>query len=537
MAEGERNSDGPSTASSGEVRDAVVEQRSRLSLVWVIPIVAALVGAWLTYHTFSERGPAVTIMFETAEGLEAGKTKVKYKDVEIGAVESIELSEDLSRVFVTARLVKSARRYLRENTRFWVVRAQVSAGQVSGLSTLFSGAYIGIDPDFEGEARSTFEGLSAQPVVTSDEDGTSFTLRSTGELISVDVGSPVYYRSIKVGQVAGYELDESGKFITAKVFVKAPHDKRVQRNTQFWNVSGVDMSLSAEGIEVDTVSLTSLMIGGVAFDTPSHMEPGGPVEEGKVFTLYKNRIATTRPVVSQGNRFLLEFKQSVGGLTKGAPVQFRGITIGEVLDVKLVFDVESATPSIPVLIATYPELIEIRGVTEGTLEERWKKMVARGLRAQLQTGNFLTGQLLVSLDFHPEAPPAEIIWTGPIPQIPTIPSPIEELKAGLTQFVNRLSGMPLEQIGANLNQTLKELSALSGSLNEEMMPSLVAALGEAESALASADSLIAPDSDASIELKRLLFELADAAQAIRRLAEQLEEHPESLIQGKKGTGQ
>jgi paraquat-inducible protein B len=536
MAEGERNSEGSGRASSGGVRDAVVEQRSRPSLVWVIPVVAALVGAWLTYHTFSERGPAVTITFETAEGLEAGKTKVKYKDVEIGAVESIELSEDLSHVYVTARLVKSARDYLREDTRFWVVRAQVSAGHVSGLSTLFSGAYIGIDPAFEGEARSTFEGLNAPPVVTSDEDGTLFTLRSS-DLISVDVGSPVYYRAIKVGQVANYELDESGKFITATVFVEAPHDKRVQRNTQFWNVSGVDMSLSAEGIEVDTVSLTSLLIGGVAFDTPINMAPGGPPEEGEVFTLYKNRIATTKPVVSRGNRFLLEFKQSVGGLTKGAPVQFRGITIGEVLDVKLIFDVESATPSIPVLITTHPELIEIRGEVEGTLVERWEKMVARGLRAQLRTGNLLTGQLLVGFDFHPDAPPAELDWSGPVPRFPTIPSPIEELKAGLTQFVNRLAALPLEQIGANLNQTLKGLNVLSGSLNDEMMPLLIATLGEAEATLASADSLIAPDSDVSVELKRLLFELADAAQAIRRLAEQLEQHPESLIQGKKGAGQ
>ncbi len=206
MAEGEGNPDGDRTGSSGGVRDAVVEQRSRLSLVWVIPIVAALVGAWLTYHTLSERGPAVTISFESAEGLEAGKTKVKYKDVEIGAVESIELSEDLSHVIVTARLVKSAKGYLREDTRFWVVRAQVSAGQVSGLSTLFSGAYIGIDPAFDGENRRTFEGLDAPPVVTSDQAGSLFTLRSP-ELRSVEVGSPVYFHAIEVGQVASYELD------------------------------------------------------------------------------------------------------------------------------------------------------------------------------------------------------------------------------------------------------------------------------------------------------------------------------------------
>jgi paraquat-inducible protein B len=297
------------------------------------------------------------------------------------------------------------------------------------------------------------------------------------------------------------------------------------------------MSLSAEGIQVDTVSLTSLLIGGIAFDTPRGRDPGGPVEDGSVFTLYKNRIATTEPVLTTGNRFLLNFEQSVGGLTVGAPVQFRGIKIGEVTDVRLIYDFGTETPRIPVMIVLHPELIEFVGHESGTLQERWKSMVARGMRAQLQTGNLITGQLLVGLDFHPDAPPAEIIMSGSVPELPTIPSPIEVLKAGLTQFVNRLSSMPLEQIGANLNQMLKELSTLSGTLNDEMMPSLVATLTEAEKALASADSLIAPDSDASIELKRLLFELADAAKAIRRLAEQLEEHPESLIQGKKEAGQ
>jgi paraquat-inducible protein B len=535
MAEGETNSDG-AAASSGGVRDAVVEQRSRPSVVWVIPIVAALVGAWLTYHTFSERGPAVTISFESAEGLEAGKTKVKYKDVEIGAVESIELSEDLSHVIVTARLVNKARPYLTENTRFWVVRAHVSAGHVSGLSTLFSGAYIGIDPSFDGARRTDFEGLNVEPVVTSDESGTLFTLRTT-EPRPIDIGSPVYYHAIKVGQVASYELDESGRFTTTKVFVEAPHDKRIHRNTQFWIASGIDMSLSADGIQIDTVSLTSLLIGGIAFDTPRGRDPGGTVEDGTVFTLYKNRIATTEPVLTAGNRFLLNFEQSVGGLTVGAPVEFRGIKIGEVTDVRLIYDFGTETPRVPVKIVLHPELIEFVGHDSGTLQERWKSMVARGMRAQLQTGNLITGKLLVGIDFHPDAPPAEIDFSGPIPRLPTIASPIEALKVGLTQFVNRLSSMPLEQIGSNLNQTLKELSTLSRSLNDEMLPSLIATLGEAERTLASADSLIAPDSDASVELKRLLFELADAAKAIRRLAEQLEEHPESLIRGKKGAGQ
>jgi paraquat-inducible protein B len=518
---------------SSPIQDAEIEARGRLSLVWVIPIVAALVGAWLTFHTLSQRGPAVTISFRSAEGLEAGKTKLKYKDVEIGTVESIELSEDLSRVIVSARLVKSARHYLREDTRFWVVRAQVSAGRVSGLGTIFSGAYIGIDPAFEGEPRRDFEGLDAPPVVTSDKAGSLFTLRSS-EPRPLEIASPVYFHSIKVGEVASYELDESGQFVTTQVFIEAPHDKRVTRNTQFWLATGVDMSLSAEGLEIDTVSLTSLLIGGIAFDTPRNRDPGGPVDESTVFPLYRNRLATREPDLTTGNRFLLDFEQSVGGLTTGAPVEFRGIKLGEVVDVRLVYDLGKETPHIPVTIEVYPELIEFTGQEVNSPKQRWDNMVARGLRAQLQTGNLLTGKLLVNLDFYPSAAPAEIDWSGAVPELPTVPSPIEELKLGLTQFVDRLSRLPLEQIGSNLNHTLEELSVLSSSLNDEMLPSLTAALARAESALASADSLIAPDAEASIELRRLLFELADAAKAVRRLAEQLEQNPESLIRGKEG---
>jgi paraquat-inducible protein B len=203
-----------------------------------------------------------------------------------------------------------------------------------------------------------------------------------------------------------------------------------------------------------------------------------------------------------------------------------------VLDVKLVLDTKTQTPRIPVLIEVQPERISVQEGPTGDLKERWTSLVARGMRAQLQTGNILTGKLEIALDFHPEAPPGEIDWSGPVPELPTVPSPIEELKTGLANFIQRLDRLPMEQIGANLNSLLAELRTLSHSMNAELVPSLAATLDNAERALASADSLIAPDAEASRELRRMLLELTEAAQAIRLLAEQLEQHPESLIRGK-----
>ena len=407
---------------SSASQDAVVEEHRRASLVWLIPVVAALVGAWLAFHAWSERGPAITIAFQTADGLEAGKTKVKYKDVDVGIVESIELSDDLSHVVVSARLVKTGKRFLTDQTRFWVVRASVSAGRVSGLGTLFSGAYIGIEPSTEGAATHHFTGLEIPPVITSDQPGEHFTLRAE-DLGSIQIGSPVYYHWIEVGQIVAYELDESGKYVTIEVFVRAPHDKRVVSTTQFWNASGFDVSLGADGIVVDTVSLTSLLIGGIAFDTPPGAALGGQVEEGAVFPLYANHKATKQPHITVRYRWLVQFDQSVGGLLPGAPVKFRGIQIGEVLDVQLVLDVKSQTPRVPVLIEVQPQRVTILGDPSVDLKERWTNMVERGLRAQLKTGNLLTGRLEIALDFHPEAEPAEIIWAGEVPELPTIASP------------------------------------------------------------------------------------------------------------------
>jgi paraquat-inducible protein B len=511
------------------VAEAVVRERRRISFVWIVPIVAALIGAFLSYRAISERGPQVTITFESASGLEAGKTLIKFKDVEIGKVESIQLAEDLSQVVVKARLVKDSQRFLKEETRFWVERARVSAGQVSGLGTLLSGAFIGIDPVTEGRDARKFVGLETPPVFTSEDPGTLFSLR-TDSLDSIDVGTPVYFRWIEVGQVTHQELDESGNHVNVQIFVQEPHDARVRSNTRFWNSSGFDATLSPEGFQIDTVSLTSLLIGGVSFETPRSTSAGDP-EPDQVFTLFPNKSATEKPVIRIRRPFLLFFDQSVAGLVRGAPVEFRGVQIGEVVDLRLAIDPETGLPRIPVRIALEPERLNLGISTPEEFRAGWDLMVSRGLRAQLKTNNVLTGQLAVSFEFFPDAEPAKIDWGAPTPEVPTISGGIDRLMAGLSAFTEKLNTIPLEQIGKDLEETVSSLNAVLAGV-ETATPALVGTLENAEQTLGSANALIASESPFNRDLQRTLRELADAARSLRLLAEELEQQPESLLRGK-----
>jgi paraquat-inducible protein B len=510
----------------------VVEAHSRrISAVWAIPLVAVLIGAFLVYQTLSERGPTVTISFEAAEGMEAGKTKIKYKDLDVGTVDAITLAEDLSHVTVSASFVKGAERYLTENTRFWVVRAQVSAGRVTGLGTLFSGAYIGIDPSTEGKAQRSFVGLEVQPIVTADEAGRLYTLTSpTGG--SFNIGAPVYYRRIQVGEVVSYELSESGQSVTVQVFVRTPHDARVGSNTRFWNASGIDITLSAEGIEVDSASVTSMLIGGISFDVPDAVEPGDAPAADHVFHLYANRTTAFEQSYNIKRRYSLHFDESVEGLSRGAPVRLRGIQLGTVADVRLELEPKTMESRIRVLVDIEPERVVPTEEVAGDPAEGLKLLVQRGMRARLKTGNLLTGQKEVELVMLEDAEPAEVTRVDGYLEIPTVPTPFEALTSDLTRIVSRVQSLPLESIGKNLDRSLENLAAslenaerVTQRLDAEVLPALTAVANDA-------NALLSPTSTVSTELRQLLIELRDAARSIRLMADYLERHPEALIRGK-----
>ena len=570
---------------NNELPEAVVTTRRRqISIVWVVPLVALLVGAWLVYKALSEKGPTITIAFKSAEGLEAGKTKIKFKDVELGQVTEIHLSADLSHVVVTADLVKQAQEFLSTNTRFWVVRARVAAGQVSGLGTIFSGAFIAVDPGNPGLPTSQFVGLETPPVVTTDLTGRPFVLEAS-TLGSLDIGTPIYFRQVKVGQVVGYKLEEDGRAVTVKIFVNAPYDKYVFKNTRFWNASGLDIAVDASGIRINTESVVTILIGGIAFDTPANLEPGEPAEPNEVFRLYETREKIFEKTYAEKTRWLLQFDGSVRGLTVGSPVEFRGIRIGDVLDINLEYNSKEKVFRIPVLVEIEPERIKVIG--ERDLRDQKKMndyLVEQGLRAQLKTGSLITGQLYVELDFHPEAPPAKIIWEGRYPQIPTIPTSMEEITTSLTQLLKKLEKLPIEQMGndlrdtiqgakqlvastelqeslqalnatlgqaqkfaaalntviapelksavANLNAALQRTRQLVENFNASAVPELNATLQEAQSTLTTIKGSVSKESPMYYELMRVFKELTEAARSFRLMADYLERHPDALIYGK-----
>jgi len=550
------------TDGSPRIADAaapVVKKRRSFSIVWVVPLVALLIGGWLVYKAVTEKGPTITITFETAEGLEAGKTKVKYKDVEVGTVQTIVLDNELANVKLTVAMEKDSDAYLTENTRFWVVRARVAAGQVTGLGTLFSGAYIGIQPSRDGKRSRHFKGLEKPPVVSGDIEGRRFNLVAS-KLGSLNPGSPIYFRQIEVGQVTDFKLDPNGQLVEVQIFIEAPYHRFVRQRTRFWVASGLDIDLTANGLRVDTESVVSLLIGGLAFSTFPNEEPGPEATEETHFKLYDTYEAARDDRYTIKRDLIVEIKDSVRGLSIGAPVEFRGLKIGEVTDIDMDADFENLDFTVPVRVRIEPERLKIDSPKgEGGLLERWQRLVDKGFRAQLETGSLLTGQLYVKLDIFEDVTPTKISFYKGLPVIPSVPSPSQEIMQGMTRIVKRLDQLPLEKIGNDLQSTmsgmdrlvngpdlrnaiqslrriLAELETTTTSLNAETVPRINTALSEMETVLKDLDGWISADAPLQGDLRQTLEELAAAARAVSDLADLLERHPEALIQGKGGEG-
>lgn len=536
-----------------EVPQARAESRPRrrLPLVWLVPLVAVLVGGWLAVKTILDRGPTATITFRTAEGLEVGKTKIKFKDVDIGVVKNIGLLPDHSGVVVTAEFVKSAADFLNADSKFWVVRPRISGGGVSGLGTLLSGAYIGAEVGKSEERREHFVGLEVPPILTAGLPGREFVLVAD-DLGSIGYATPVYFRRLQVGEVTAYRLDQEGGGVRITIFVHAPFDRFVTTETRFWHASGIDVSLDASGIQVRTESLASILLGGIAFGTLPNTPPGPRAPAHSGFKLSANRIDAFTKEDPRVSRYVLLFRESVRGLQLGAPVDFRGITVGEVVRIRVDYDPETERLNIPVEIRYFPDRMLSRMVekvapsTPEEAKQRLDRWVAHGFRGQLRTGNLLTGQKYIALDFFPDAPQAEINWNKPIPEVPTLPGGIEELQSTLTRIATKLDKLPYAEIARDLrtalqslDKTLKGVDQLVQGLHREVAPELKASLEEARRTLATAEktlsavqSTVEPRGALAVEARDALREISRAAAALRALADYLERHPEALIRGK-----
>jgi len=507
------------------------------SLIWLIPLLAALIGATQIIGWLTNKGPTITVSFATGEGLEAGKTRVKYKDVDIGSVESVTLGEDTNRVVARIQMAKEAGRFAVDDTRFWVVRPQVGATGITGLGTLLSGAFIGVAPGASEERRSSFKGLDEPPAVPPGLKGREYRLYAEA-LGSVSPGSPVYFRRVRVGQVASVTLDKSGQGIDMSVFVEQPYLGLVGLDTRWYHASGVDLRLDSSGLKLNTQSLAALATGGIAFESPDGRKPAAPAPAGARFRLHEDRTAALRPPDGPGVTAVLNFDQSLRGLSQGATVDFRGVALGEVRSVGIEFDRERKRFNMPVTIALYPGRLGqsfVRELENGPAgQAALGVMVERGLRAQLRNGNILTGQLYVALDFFPNAPKASIGQRDDVLLLPTVPGQLDELQTQVANIARKLDKVPFDEIGANLNRTLAQANATLARLEGKVLPEMEGTLAAARGTFASADNLLKQDSPLQSDLRQALTEVSDTMEKLNALADYLERHPESLIRGKPG---
>ncbi len=555
--------------------EAALHQRPRFQLIWLIPIVALLVAGYLAWDTIHARGPTITLTFPTADGLQAGQTKVRHKAVDLGTVQSITLSDDLSHVIVRVQMRREAIPELTDKARFWVVRPRLSGGSVTGLDTLLSGAFIELDPGSpeemaNGAQQRDFEGLDDPPAVRSYEPGTTYTLEAS-RIGAITSGSPVLYRDEVVGEVLRWEFGPQGRGFLITIFVRKPFDSFVHQASQFWNGSGLTVDLGADGITVRVGSLQALLTGAVAFDTTADARASPVSKPGAQFRMYRDQPNAAAAGFKRRLSFDTRFHGSVRGLAVGAAVELYGITIGNVTAIKLQFDPAGHESYVDVHFEIQPErILNVAQIDSENPLEVTRNLVNRGLRMTLHTVSYLTSQLVLSMDFVPGAEPAEVtqLPDGTV-LVPSQASGLEGLTASATQVMNGLAQVPFDKIGRDLDTLLssaatlangpelrRSIATLSATLVQvqelvrkvdtasgpalKELPAIAdnlnTALARTAKLVASADTAYGSNSGVLRDVERLLAQFSDAARSVRLLADFLAQHPEALIQGRTGRG-
>ncbi len=548
---------------------ASTRRSRRVPVIWTIPLLAIAIGGWLAWDTLSKRGPTITISFVSGEGLQAGQSQLKFKDIVLGTVQSLTLAPDHTHVLVKVATTRQAEPLLTEQTIFWVVKPRLFAGNVSGLDTLLSGSYVGMLPaQTEGKRQLEFTGREDPPIIEANVPGTTFLLQAS-RIGSISLGSPVYYRDIAVGEVLGWDIGDMAASVTIRAFVREPFDKYVRDDLRFWNASGVSVKLGAGGVELQLESLRAILLGGIAFDTPAEeVGTASSSVTGHEFPLFQDRDTAKAASYSRKIPAVSYFAGSVRGLEAGSEVTMHGLVVGHVTDVRLAYDAAKDTIVAPVRFEVEPERILGVGAKSifKTPAEAAAAVVKQGMRASLQSASLITGQQMVALDFVHDAPPAEITMDGSDFVLPTTEGGgFAGLQASATALLDKVNTIPFKQIGDNLDgilrsandvangpqmkkaltdlsSTISDLNNLVGHLDSGMSPALQQLPGIAtglqktlttvNKLALSLDSGYGGNTQFNRDLERMLVQVNDALRSVRSLADLLARHPEALIKGR-----
>ncbi|MCS2610214.1 intermembrane transport protein PqiB [Halomonas dongshanensis] len=535
-----------SSPQDSEPSRAKVAAQTRLSPIWIVPIVAIIIGLWLVYDNYSRRGTLVTLTMNNAEGIEAGSTLIRSRNVEIGMVQGVRLSDDLSHAVITARIQPQAEGMLRSDSRFWVVKPRIGREGISGLGTVLSGAYIQLEPGSAEEQRREFPVSDVPPVATAGMAGLNVSLVSQlGN--SLRVGDPVSYQGYTVGRVEEATFDAETRTMQHQIFIEEPYKQLVTSSTRFWSTSGFDLRLDANGVRVNVESLEALLGGGVTFGVPEELPMGKPVEPGARFTLYADEDSAREGTFNRYLEYVLLVDDTVRGLSRGAPVEFRGVRMGTVAAVPWNFTAPQpdsrARFAIPVLIRIEPQRlgIESADVDVEEWEERFERMFNLGLRASLKSGNLLTGAMFVDLNFQRDGaePYAHEEFVGRT-VFPTMAGGFAQIQAQVTDLLTKLNELEIEPLLSGLDRNLQASEAV---LNEvrEISVSLNTLLSDPETQAvggnlnATLDELrttlqgLSPSSPAYQELTSAIERLDRLMRDVQPLTRTLNENPRALL--------
>jgi paraquat-inducible protein B len=519
------------------------------SWVWLIPIGAAAIVVWLAWRSLSDRGPAITISFKNVDGLQAGQTKIQHRNVELGTVESLELTPDMSRVIVHARMTRKAADHLTDNTRFAIIAPRVGVGGISGLSTLVSGTYIEMYPGKPGaEQKRDFVGLDEPPVLPPDTPGRYFTLYAS-DLGSLTRGSPISFRGVNVGEVEDYVLRPGNEGVRVTAFVRAPHEGLVHPETRFWNAGGVDLTVGTQGLRIRANSWEQLLSGGVAFETPDEVleKPSSPA--GSEFGLYDNRRAAERAPQGATLEYVADFAGNQRGLDVGTAVELQGVEVGEVTEAHLRYDDRHHNLVTRAKFYVDPHRVHIMNMPQPPDSDQheavrqWiEKLVGDGLRAQVSSASFITGLKLVGLEMDPGAPRAHLEREGDYVKMPSttagdLAAVLQNIQNVLKNIDRATSGPQLGHALQSLDDTLTRLDKVTRDVEPDiksLIKSLRDTADSAQNTLNTVQGLIGNTAPTGTDLPRLMRELTEAARSVRGLADYLDRHPEALLRGRKG---
>lgn len=529
-----------------DLHRATAVKVSRLSPIWIIPVLALMIGIWLIVDNYRHTGPLITLTMSNAEGIEAGKTKIKTRNVDIGQVEEVRLSKDLSQALIMARINHDAEEILVEDTRFWVVKPRISREGISGIGTVLSGAYIQMQPGQAKKQQRKFDVLDQPPVALDDAEG--IRLRLVSQLgNSLRSGDPVTYQGYTVGRVETAEFNKDTLQVNHQLFIESPYDVLISANTRFWSAKGINLDLSSEGIEVNIASLEALISGGVTFGELEELPvTGADKDPDRVYQLFPDEESARQGIYSDYLEYVLLVEDTVRGLSEGAPVEFRGIRVGTVRKVPWRFTSPERPIrerfAIPVLIRLEPQRL---GGDEQIKLDEWRdrldNMLNRGLRASLKSGNLLTGSLFVDLNFHRETGEdyvAESFEDRPV--IPTTPTGLAQIELKVSNLLDKLNALQVEPILQGMDNSLqqsetllREIRDLTGSVNklvnDPQTQRVPANINQTLAELRGAIKGMSPDSPAYQELNRTLQSLEKLLRDLQPIARTLGEQPNALI--------